>query len=971
MSTASPPALLEKSNESQPTTLPTAEARPERSRWIATRVDGLLVALFLILTFLLGAFPLKDADIYWHLRTGDLIRQTGKVPHKDIFTFTQEGTPWIDLHWVFQVSISWLHEKGGVVALNIAKCVVTCLAMLILLLARKRTWPMPVIVLAWLPALLVLSGRIYVRPETLTLLYLSIFLAVILRWDRFPLLAFVLPVVQVAWVNSQGLFVLGPIVLGFGLVDAALRFGIFAPERRRWWKLVLGASVATGLACLVNPYGINGALYPVELARTMSDPIFSQNVAELTSIPDFIRSARRIAENQAGGGGTLTSIPNFIQSAGLANLPLQLHLLAMLVGGLSFLIPLGWQVAVWLRRGNAPDALSATSRSAPSGTETAGRVKKRSRTKSSKGKLAKDQEPAVREAAPPEAPLAGWRLSPFRLLLYAAFSLLSLQATRNSHQFAALVGAVTAWNFAEWAAAIGQRREKLGQVERSWWALPARPAAIAAVAVLLLCVGTGQFFRMTGEGRTIGLGEDALWFPHGAAKFAGKAGMPSRFLSFHNGHAALFEYYHGPERKVYIDPRLEVAGPDLFRRYNELGARIKKDTRGWEAELSEMQRPVILADHFYNSEIVGTLLRSHHWRCVWFDAIVSVFVHDSYGSEVRADAVDFAARHFSAGSWGDSRDSAELIASSNAIKRYVMMLGAGAGERTRPLAWLGLDDCRRLLRREPDSIDGWTNLGVIELFRELPREPRTRFHAGFDPINDLSIVRATCVLRHALELAPHKPLIASTLRIAYDWRLMHEAAFPLLDRTAQNRDGLTRADYESKMGKLPPLSWKNLSELDQVVTTLVGSGRAESAVSVLEKASAAERAPWDIADRIGALRFHLGQPALARFAWERAVAEPIPGLREARIGTSYLAENDFESARKHYRLALDAKADLFEALYCLAVLEQDAGNAAPAFELAKKAVTSAPDEVSRSAARLIASSVVRFARPVVEMAGKN
>src|SRR5262249_17933206 len=163
---------------------------------------------------------------------------------------------------------------------------------------------------------------------------------------------------------------------------------------------------------------------------------------------------------------------------------------------------------------------------------------------------------------------------------------------RNSHQFAAVVGAVTAWNFAEWAAAIRHRRDKLGLAVQSRWAIPAPPVALAAVAVLLLWVGTGQFFRITGEGRTIGVGGGWLWFAHAAAKLAGKAGMPSRFLSFHNGHAALFEYYHGPERKVYVDPRLEVIGPDLFRRYNELGARIKKDTPGWEAELREMGRPV-------------------------------------------------------------------------------------------------------------------------------------------------------------------------------------------------------------------------------------------------------------------------------------------------------------------------------------------------------------------------------------------
>src|SRR6516165_3467797 len=76
-------------------------------------IDGSLLLLFLALTFLLGIFPLKDADIYWHLRTGDLIRQTGQIPRVDFYTFTREGTPWIDLHWMFQVGVSWLREHGG------------------------------------------------------------------------------------------------------------------------------------------------------------------------------------------------------------------------------------------------------------------------------------------------------------------------------------------------------------------------------------------------------------------------------------------------------------------------------------------------------------------------------------------------------------------------------------------------------------------------------------------------------------------------------------------------------------------------------------------------------------------------------------------------------------------------------------------------------------------------------------------
>src|SRR5262249_57330653 len=93
--------------------------------------------------------------------------------------------------------------QGGIRALNLAKCVVTSLAVLLLVTARRRDWPVWVIVLAWLPPLLLLGGRMYVRPETLTLLYLAIFLAVVTRWDRYPALALILPPVQVSWVHSQ------------------------------------------------------------------------------------------------------------------------------------------------------------------------------------------------------------------------------------------------------------------------------------------------------------------------------------------------------------------------------------------------------------------------------------------------------------------------------------------------------------------------------------------------------------------------------------------------------------------------------------------------------------------------------------------------------------------------------------------------------------------------------------------------
>ena len=52
-------------------------------------------------------------------------------------------------------------------ALTLAKCAVTTLAVLLLVTAKRREWPFWAMLTAWLPALLVLGGRMYVRPETL------------------------------------------------------------------------------------------------------------------------------------------------------------------------------------------------------------------------------------------------------------------------------------------------------------------------------------------------------------------------------------------------------------------------------------------------------------------------------------------------------------------------------------------------------------------------------------------------------------------------------------------------------------------------------------------------------------------------------------------------------------------------------------------------------------------------------------
>jgi tetratricopeptide (TPR) repeat protein len=901
--------------------------------------------MFLALTFLLGVFPLKDADYYWHLRTGDLIRETGQIPRVDFYTFTRAGTPWIDLHWIFQVGISWIREWGGVPALTLAKCAITCLAVFLLITARRRSWPVWAILLAWIPALFVLSGRMYIRPETLSLLYLAVYLAVICRWHRRPWLAWTLPVVQVAWVNSHGLFVLGPVVLAFGLIDAVLRRGAFGPDRVRWWQKVAPAVAAVGLACLINPYGFRGAIYPLELAGTMGNPIFSRGIAELTPIPLFI------------------------QRSGLSSLPLQLHLATMALGALSFLIPLCWTAFVAVRDRQRPEP------------ETNSKTGDRKNAKKAPSKPRKKRGAANDlEAEPP------WRISIFRLLLYAAFSVLSLQATRNSHQFAAVVGTVTAWNFAEFVAArrryLDERMKKTKKDDPEAVAMGLRPRLLTMVVLTLalIWVGSGQFYVMAAEGRTIGWDEEPLWFPHEAVQFTGKPGMPDRFLSFHNAHASLFEYYHSPRapgepgRTVFTDPRLEVAGVDLFDQYQKLGSRIGGDQTGWEAQLDQIGRPTILVDHMDdNSRIGAALLGSQHWRCVWFDPIVAVFVHDSYGGIVKAHEVDFGARHFRPDPATEPHGQAALLATAKGVRNY-LNFSMNRPDLARQLVWLGLDYARRIIDADHDSLDGWKSLAQLELLRDSAGPPSARFQAAFDPVLDLGAVRATYAFRRALELAPNDFLSLLGMQQALELRKMSEAQIPLLTRVLgltpinayqrayQAQAATLLARHRESLGPEPSTSWKNLDKLDQIVKEQLARGRVETVAEILERAYPDDRAPWAVVDRIATLRLHLGQPALAREHWQKAATVPQPAVRDARIAATHLAENQIDAAATAYEKALATDPNLFEAAYGLAVLEQDRGRAAPAYQHALTALELAPNDLSRSAARALASAVGRFAR---------
>src|SRR6266513_1433781 len=69
-----------------------------------------------VLWFGLFAMPARgmlDPDIWWHVRTEQLIVHSHHLFHADPYSFTRSGQPWVNHEWLFDVLAFALYRVAG------------------------------------------------------------------------------------------------------------------------------------------------------------------------------------------------------------------------------------------------------------------------------------------------------------------------------------------------------------------------------------------------------------------------------------------------------------------------------------------------------------------------------------------------------------------------------------------------------------------------------------------------------------------------------------------------------------------------------------------------------------------------------------------------------------------------------------------------------------------------------------------
>jgi hypothetical protein len=89
---------------------------------MTTAVGPLLLIFAATCSFYVVIAPLLlgHTDLGWHLAAGDLIRNEGRVPAYDPWSYTAGATRWYNHTWLWDVIASLLFAHGGFTALILA-----------------------------------------------------------------------------------------------------------------------------------------------------------------------------------------------------------------------------------------------------------------------------------------------------------------------------------------------------------------------------------------------------------------------------------------------------------------------------------------------------------------------------------------------------------------------------------------------------------------------------------------------------------------------------------------------------------------------------------------------------------------------------------------------------------------------------------------------------------------------------------
>lgn len=252
-------------------------------------LNKITLSFLLVLVIFLAFRQIHSPDIGFHLKTGIWMLQNFEFPAKDVFTYTVGTHEYIDLQWLYQITIAvidTLSGEFGLVASN-ALLIVICFILVLFRITRKQNlneishWQ-------WLLFLAIYSiaALFETRPHTFSWAYLNLVFIILDEYvERGRKTLVFLPLIMVLWTNTHSIFIIGWIVIGSYIAGSIWK-------ERRLWTPITQYGLLSIVISLVNPYFIKGVAYPFRQFQLLQGSnIFKNSIGELLSPLRFVSNS--------------------------------------------------------------------------------------------------------------------------------------------------------------------------------------------------------------------------------------------------------------------------------------------------------------------------------------------------------------------------------------------------------------------------------------------------------------------------------------------------------------------------------------------------------------------------------------------------------------------------------------------------------------------------------------------------------
>lgn len=233
-----------------------------------------ILLLIFVFSFLFRTDLSFDQDLGRHIKLGEIILQSRTVPTVNMFSYTNPDFHFINTHWLFEVITYLFSQTIGLQFLLVLKIIIFLASVWLIIKNINSTLLLPVGFIFFH----VLRERLELRPEIFSFLFTALTFYILEKGQK--KLIFALPVIALIWINTHIYFFIGLVLQTIYLVH----------KRTKLLAAVLGLSIAISL---INPNGLNGLLYPLNVTKNYGYTIVeNQTMTTLESInfrdPNFL-----------------------------------------------------------------------------------------------------------------------------------------------------------------------------------------------------------------------------------------------------------------------------------------------------------------------------------------------------------------------------------------------------------------------------------------------------------------------------------------------------------------------------------------------------------------------------------------------------------------------------------------------------------------------------------------------------------